>query len=112
MASYPVTTNTLLTTTPQAVYTPSAGYNCWVDAFSISNNAPSDAVVTIWRDQSASNSIVLPGKTLATEQSYAVVELIGQWIKDGGAIVAKADTPSVVAVIFSGREFANVSRAT
>lgn len=106
MASVPVATNTLLSGTPAIVYSPTSGKNCWVDALTISNNYGSDVTVEIWRGNSSADSIVLPAKTLATGASYAVVEMIGQWILDGSAIIAKASVDSVVALIFSGREFA------
>jgi len=106
MASTPRATNTLLSDSPAAIFSPTSGFNCWVDALTLANNSGGDVVVEIWRDNSSTNSVALPAKTLATGASYPVVEMIGQWILDGGAIIAKANVAGVVAVIFSGREFA------
>lgn len=105
MASTPVATNTLLTSSPGTVYTPTTGSSCWIDGLTISNTGGADAIIEIWRGNSTTDSVALPAKTLAAGDSYAVKELIGHWLLDGVSLTAKADTAGVCALIFSGREF-------
>ena len=87
------------------VYTPATGYDGWVDGFSLCNTSGAAADVELWRGGTTAAGSILSAKQIVAGDTYLAKEILGQWIKDGATVYARATVNAVVACVMSAREF-------
>lgn len=87
------------------IYTPQSGTNAWLDGLTLTNTSAATVTVELWRGAPTAAGSVLKAKSMATNVSYPVKELVGQWVLDGQSIYGRATVDSVVSCVMSAREF-------
>lgn len=97
-----------LTTSAATYYTVGASTRAQIQAMTVTNVNAAARTVTIHLVPSGgtadNTNIVLSAKSLAQNESYRVIEAIGQWLESGGTIQALASAATSVALVAGGIE--------
>lgn len=97
-----------LTASAATYYTVGASTRAQIQAMTITNRNASSRTVTIHLVPSGGTAddtnIILAAKSLAQNESYKVIEAIGQWLEAGGTIQALASAATSVNLVASGIE--------
>lgn len=97
-----------ITAAATTFYTVGASTRAQIQAMTITNRNAAARTVTIHLVPSGGtatdSNIILAAKSLNQDESYKVIEAIGQWLEAGGTIQALASAATSVNLVASGIE--------
>ena len=95
-------------TVATAYYTAAPSTRTRIDAFTIINHSAGAALFSLWLVSSGGlpddTNIVVKDHSLAANESYVVIEALGQWIEGAGALYLISSVANALTVTASGIE--------